>query len=89
MDPKVGIPSGAAGTLDSLALDGILGLAETGGVDDTEGIAAQTGALLDRITGRSGDLADDRPLHTEHSVEEARFSGIGSPAKSKRDPLTE
>ena len=74
VDPK------ARGTisLGSLFSGWNVGLAQAGGVDETDGDAAHDDALFEKIAGRAGLVGDDGAVFLQQGVEEGGLAGIGA-----------
>lgn len=77
-DDEGGAAYGVVGTLDAELFDGVAGLAESGGVHQTEYLAAgQRYGVFDDVAGGAVDVADDGAVIAGEGVEQGRFAGVG------------
>ena len=73
----------------ALALDGVCGLSQAGGIGYPKRNASQAGEFLDRIPRGPRTGTHDGPIEAKQSVEEARLSGIRLAAKDQADSLAQ
>ena len=74
---KVGLAHAVEGAADAFALDRAFGLADAGGVDQDDGIAAEIEPHLDDVAGGAGLLRDDGGIAPGEHVHQAGLAGIG------------
>ena len=63
---------------DAFALDLVLGLAQTGGVNEHHGDAAHVGGFFAGVAGRAGDVRNDGAVVAVELIEEAGLAGVGA-----------
>lgn len=76
-DDDGGLVEFLEGTLDAHALDGVVGLADAGGVDEAEGDALQHDGVFDDVAGGAMDVGDEGAVFLDEAVEQGRFAGVG------------
>src|SRR5690606_32389461 len=65
------------GAGDTDALDGVVGVAQAGGVDDVQGYTVDVDFLDDLVAGRAGDGGDDGDVVAGQGVQQAGFTDVG------------
>ena len=70
--PSIAAPSWGA----VFALDGILGFAQTRGIDDRDRQTIERQVLAQRIARRARNLGDNRSVVAGEAVQQARLAGI-------------
>ena len=78
-EPEYNVGLGELGerAFDTHALDGVVGLAYAGGVDEAIGDALQVDDVFDGIAGSAVYVGDEGALFAQEGVEEGRFAGVG------------
>ena len=76
-DDDGGLVEFLEGALDAHALDGVVGLADAGGVDEAEGDALQHDGVFDDVAGGAVDVGDEGAVFLDEAVEQGRFAGVG------------
>ena len=76
-------------TLHTFTFHHLLGLADTGGVDQRDRDAADVAAFRQQVARRAGDLGDDRAVRADECVEQARLSNVGAADNERPDGLHE
>ena len=76
-DDDDGAVDGLTRSLDADLLDGVVGVAQAGGVDEAEVIVAELDCLFDGVAGCAMYVADYGAVIADESVEQRRFAGVG------------
>lgn len=78
---EVGTFDGLPGAADALGLNGIVGVAQAGGVDQGDRQAIEGEVFTQHITGGAGHLGDDGCINPGQLVEQGRLADIGRAAE--------
>ena len=89
LEGKGGAGEDLVGTLDAGVFHGISRRPETGGIDETDGDAAEVHDLLEGVAGGAGVGADDGTLVAEKTVQQATFACIRCAEDDGAEPLPE
>lgn len=74
----VSVFEGVAGALDADPFDGVVGVAEAGGVDEEAGQTADLASFFEGVAGGASDGGDDGAVGAEKTIQESGFSGVGA-----------
>ena len=69
-DDDTGFADGCVGAVDANLLDGVGGLANAGGVDESEGDALQVDVVFDGVAGGAVNIGNDGAVVFQQSVQE-------------------
>ena len=72
----MGTLGGSNGTLDTKVLDGIVGMADAGGIDEAEGDVAQLDGVFDGVTRSALYVADDGAFFAKQSIEQGALAYV-------------
>src|SRR2546421_12960367 len=73
---QISVGDNPPGLLNGGVLDGVVGVADAGGVEEEDGQAVDVGDFADPVAGGAGDVGGDRAFLREKLVGESRFSDI-------------
>lgn len=76
-DDDGGLVEFLEGAFDTHALDGVVGFAYAGGVDEAEGDALQHDGVFDDVAGGAVDVGDEGSIFFDQVIEQGRFAGVG------------
>ena len=81
MNDDIGLLDLGPGALDADLLDGVVGVAQAGGVDEVDGYAFDADLLDDAVAGGAGDGGDDGNFGAGQGVEQAGLADVGCAGK--------
>ena len=86
---EIGVVGALQRAPNPLGFDGVAAVADAGGVDEHDRIAAEVEGDLDRIPRRAGSGRHDRRILAGQRVHQRRLSGIGRAGEHDGEPLAE
>ena len=75
-DRQLRAADGLDGALDAELFDAVVGLVNSGGIEQAQKMAAQRDGFLDGVAGGPGDIGDDHAVIAAERVEKARFADV-------------